>query len=134
LQASVDGYILSQYVADGLIAATATGSTAYALAVGGPIMPPELRNILIVPVAPHLSLDRAIILQEGAGVSITVESSHQAVLSVDGHAPIAVENGDVVHVSASPHSVRFIRFSDPGYFYYNLSKYMEQNPITGGTL
>jgi NAD+ kinase len=59
IRAEVDGYSLASYVADGLIAATPTGSTAYALAVGGPIMPPDLRNILIVPVAPHLSMDRA---------------------------------------------------------------------------
>ena len=60
IRAEVDGYSLAAYVADGLIAATPTGSTAYALAVGGPIMPPELRNILIVPVAAHLSMDRAV--------------------------------------------------------------------------
>ena len=62
---SVDGYLLATYMADGLIASTPTGSTAYALAAGGPIMPPELRNILIIPVAPHLSVDRAIILSRG---------------------------------------------------------------------
>ena len=49
---------VTTFVADALIASTATGSTAYALAAGGPILPPELRNILLVPVAPHLSLDR----------------------------------------------------------------------------
>jgi NAD+ kinase len=59
LSASADGHLLTTYVADGLIASTATGSTAYALAAGGPILPPELRNILIVPIAPHLSVDRA---------------------------------------------------------------------------
>ena len=58
MSASVDGRHLTSYVADGLIAATATGSTAYALAAGGPILPPELRNILLVPIAPHLSVDR----------------------------------------------------------------------------
>jgi NAD+ kinase len=68
LKASVDGYRLASYVADGLIVSTPTGSTAYALAVGGPIMPPELRNILIIPVAPHLSIDRAVILPEGVRV------------------------------------------------------------------
>ncbi len=88
LWARVDGYLLATYVADGLIAATPTGSTAYALAAGGPILPPELRNILIVPVAPHLSVDRAIILAEGACVTITVRTSHEAVFSVDGQPPI----------------------------------------------
>ena len=74
LLASVNGYAMSSYVADGLIVATPTGSTAYALAAGGAIMPPELRNMLIVPVAPHLSLDRAIILSEGSSVTITAST------------------------------------------------------------
>ena len=72
LSASVDGMLLTNYVADGLIASTPTGSTAYALAAGGPILPPELRNILLVPIAPHLSVDRAVVLSEGASVSITL--------------------------------------------------------------
>ncbi|HMX75793.1 MAG TPA: NAD(+)/NADH kinase, partial [Anaerolineales bacterium] len=68
LTASVDNRRLTSYVADGLIASTATGSTAYALAAGGPILPPELRNILLVPIAPHLSVDRAVVLSEGSSV------------------------------------------------------------------
>ncbi|MEM5776300.1 MAG: NAD(+)/NADH kinase, partial [Anaerolineaceae bacterium] len=68
VSARIDGFELATYVADGLLVATATGSTAYALAVGGPIMPPELRNMLIVAIAPHLSVDRAVILPEGAQV------------------------------------------------------------------
>ena len=132
LKASLDGYELARYVADGLIAATPTGSTAYALAVGGPIMPPELRNILIVPVAPHLSVDRPIILEEGARVTIMVRTSHQAVLSADGQPPILLKDNDTVEVCASEYSAKFVRFQDQGYFYRNLTKYMEQNPITGG--
>lgn len=128
LTASLDGYLLAQYMADGLIAATPTGSTAYALAVGGPILPPEARNILIVPIAPHLSIDRGIVLPEHGHVSITTRSSHQAVLSVDGQPPIAVDEGDEVRVSADPSPALFVRFQDPGYFYRNLARYMEQNP------
>mgnify|MGYP001132331172 FL=1 len=131
IHAMVDGYMLAGYVADGIIAATPTGSTAYALAVGGPIMPPELRNILIVPVAPHLSMDRAVILPEGASVSISVDSDHQAVMSVDGHEPVLIDNEDCVRVTASERSVKFVAFQDPGYFYRNLSHYMEQNPSIG---
>lgn len=134
LTASLDGYVLASYSADGLIAATPTGSTAYALAVGGPIMPPEIRNFLIVPVAPHISFDRSIILPEGARVVIRVNTSHQAVLSADGQPPIILEDGDWVEVSASKYSVPFVRFQDAGYFYRNLNKYMEQNPLLGGLL
>jgi NAD+ kinase len=129
--AHVDGRFLTTYVADALIAATPTGSTAYALAAGGPILPPELRNILLVPVAPHLSLDRAIVLAEGSSVSITVDVDHQAVFSVDGQLPIGLTSDDRVHVYASPHVVKFIRFQDPGYFYRNLTPHMSQNPSTG---
>ena len=131
IHAEVDGYPLASYVADGLIASTPTGSTAYALAVGGPIMPPELRNILIMPVAPHLSLDRAVILPEGASVVITVDSDHEAVMSVDGHEPALISNQDRVTVTASDLSVKFVVFQEPGYFYRNLSNYMEQNPSIG---
>jgi NAD+ kinase len=131
LVASVDGRYLTTYVADALIAATATGSTAYALAAGGPVLPPELRNILLVAVAPHLSVDRAIVLADGSSVSITVNTDHEAALSLDGQAPISLIDGDRVNAYASEHSVRFIRFQDPGYFYRNLTPHMNQNPITG---
>jgi len=131
VRASVDGYQLAAYVADGLIAATPTGSTAYALAAGGPIMPPELRNILIIPIAPHLSVDRGIILPEGAKVTITALTNHEAVLSVDGQSPVTVLDGDEIEVEASSHAASFIRFQDPSYFYSNLTHYMEQNPVTG---
>lgn len=131
LTAYVDGELLCTYVADGLIAATPTGSTAYALAAGGPIMPPELRNILLVPVAPHLSVDRAVILSEGTRVSITASSDHQAVLSVDGQNPILINNKDRVDVYSGDHSLQFIRFFDAGYFYRSLMSHMEQNPAAG---
>ncbi len=133
LDAHVDGRHLTTYVADGLIASTATGSTAYALAAGGPILPPEMRNILIVAVAPHLSVDRAVVLPEGATVGITVHTDHQAVLSPDGQVPIGLADGDRVEVTASEHTVKFIRFQDPGYFYRNLTQHMNQNPSTGNS-
>jgi NAD+ kinase len=76
LVTEIDDHYLTTYVADGLIVATPTGSTAYALAAGGPILPPQLRNILIVPVAPHLSVERAIVLHEGSWVRVTIRSDH----------------------------------------------------------
>jgi NAD+ kinase len=130
VSASVDGMQLSNYVADGLIAATPTGSTAYALAAGGPILPPELRNILLVPIAPHLSVDRAVVLSEGTSVSITLVGG-DAVLSVDGQIPVGLAEGDVVDVRAGEYAAQFVRFGDPGYFYRNLTAHMNQNPSIG---
>jgi len=133
LVTEIDGRYLTTYVADALIASTATGSTAYALAAGGPVLPPELRNILIVPVAPHLSIDRAIVLPEGSSVGITVKTTHQAVMSPDGHGPVEMMDGDRILACASEHSAQFIRFQDPGYFYRNLTPHMSQNPSTGNS-
>jgi NAD+ kinase len=131
LDTSVDGRFLATYVADGLIASTPTGSTAYALAVGGPILAPELRNIVLVPIAPHLSIDRAIVIAEGSSVSIIVNTSHQAVLSIDGQPPIELRNGDCIEVYASSYTLNFVRFQDPGYFYRNLTPHMNRNPSLG---
>jgi len=128
LNASVDGRHLTSYVADGLIAATATGSTAYALAAGGPILPPELRNILLVPIAPHLSVDRAVVLAEGSSVSITVKSEN-TVFSVDGQPATPLMEDDRVDVRAAEVTAQFVRFGDPGYFYRNLTAHMNENSL-----
>ncbi len=131
LEVEIDGSFLTTYAADALIAATPTGSTAYALAAGGPILPPELRNILIVPVAPHLSVDRAVVLHEGSTIRITIRTDHQATLSVDGQSPMDIQDGDAVEVSAAEHSALFVRLQDPGYFYHNLTRRMYQNSNSG---
>ena len=123
-----EGYMTS-YIADGLIISTATGSTAYALAVGGPILPPELRNMLVLPIAPHLSLDRAVVLAEGAEVTLRAQCDHEAVLSVDGMGPVLLKSTDFVHIAANQTSLRMVRFGEPNYFYRRLAAMMQNNPI-----
>jgi NAD+ kinase len=126
LSASVDGRHLTSYVCDGLIASTATGSTAYALAAGGPILPPDLRNILLVPIAPHLSVT-ARSCSARAIVSITV--GVEAVMSIDGQPPISLMEDDHVDVRAAVVTAQFVRFGDPGYFYRNLTAHMNENSL-----
>jgi NAD+ kinase len=120
LRAEVDGGSLARYVADGLIVASPTGSTAYALAAGGPILPPHLRNILLVPVAPHLSMARPVVLSEGVQVRIVIEASRTAVLTVDGLVQASLMEGDEVVVAASASVARFARVRDRAYFYKTL--------------
>lgn len=120
LETYIDGSYLTTYAADGLIVSTATGSTAYALAVGGPILPPQLKNILLLPIAAHLSMDRAIVLSQGATVKVLVRTDHQAILTVDGQFEYELLDGDWVTVQASPHLGRFVRFQDRTYFYRTL--------------
>ena len=129
VEALLNGEHIASYVAEGLIAATPTGSTAYSLAAGGPILPPEIRNILLMPVAPHLSVDRAVVLSEGSSVTMRVLSSHEAVVSVDGQPPVHLGSGDCVEVSAHEKSLLMVRFQDPNYFYRKLTAYMEHNPL-----
>jgi len=131
LRASLDGHPLTTYVSDGVIVATPTGSTAYALAAGGPILPPTLRNLLLLPVAPHLSVERALVLSEGASISVQLERGDEAVLSVDGQPPEAMQLGDWVDVRASEHSLSFVRFREASYFYQRLLSLMANNPSTG---
>jgi len=128
LSAYVDGRELTSYLADGLIAATATGSTAYALAAGGPILPPELRNILLVPIAPHLSVDRAVVLAEGSKVKIHIKAEH-GVLSVDGQPSVQLAEDDQVEIHAADVTAQFVRFGNPGYFYKNLTAHMNENSL-----
>ena len=116
----IDGDHLTQYVADGLIVSTATGSTAYALAAGGPILPPTLKNILLIPIAPHLSMDRAVVLDQGSNVEMRVVTDHQAMLTVDGQFEVTLMDGDQVTVKASPHVARFVRVHPSAHFYRTL--------------
>ncbi|MCW5875915.1 MAG: NAD(+)/NADH kinase [Anaerolineales bacterium] len=128
LAASLDGQPLTTYVADGLIIATATGSTAYALAAGGPVLPPELRNMVLVPVAAHLSMERAIVLAEGAVIRVEMVRGVEPVLTIDGQQPIEVRLGDWVELRASSYSLNFLRFRDPGDFYARLLHIMDNHP------
>ncbi len=131
LMVEIDQRRLTTYVADGLIIATPTGSTAYALAASGPILSPELRNMLLVPVAPHLSVERPIVLHEGSTVRVAVRTTHQAILSVDGGLPVPLRSEDSVVAQAGKHVVKFARLQDPGYFYRNLTARMNQVALLG---
>ncbi len=120
VSANLDGGHLTTYTCDGLIVSTATGSTAYALAAGGPILPPDLRNILVIPVAPHMSMDRAVVLSEGSEVRLRVYSDHSAMLTVDGQFEVEVDDSDEIIVDTSPYRARFVRLRPRSYFYQTL--------------
>lgn len=119
-QLHVDGDHVTNYTADALIVATPTGSTAYSMAAGGPLLPPQLPNFVVVPVAPHLTFDRAIIFHEQAEIAITVHMDHQAYLTPDGTDGILLEDNDVVLVTKSENSCKFARVESSGYFYRRL--------------
>ena len=120
VQTWVDEGYLTTYRADGVIVSTPTGSTGYALAAGGPILPPELKNILLIPICPHLSLDRPVVLAQGVTVTLKAHADYPPILTVDGQFEIALADGDRVEVRASPHVSHFIHMQDRAYFYRTL--------------
>jgi NAD+ kinase len=123
----IDGDWATAYNADALIVSTATGSTAYALACGGPILPPQLNNMLIIPSAAHLSMDRPIVLAEGMEVVIspTVNNRHPVIVSADGREMGRLEPEDQVKISISKYTSSFVRLRGPNYFYRSLLDRLE---------
>lgn len=125
----VDQGYLTTYVADGLIVASATGSTAYALSAGGPILPPELHNMVLVPICPHLSLDRTIVLAEGATVTVLVESAGDGIVVVDGTAVADLRVDDRIVLTTSPHVTRFVRLYDRRQVYETLMERLQRRKV-----
>lgn len=127
IDAYIDGYWATTYHADGLIIASPTGSTAYALAAGGPILPPELNNILLVPIAAHFTLDRPLVLSEGAVIEVVVRdsASAQPVFSIDGETIASLQPDDSIVIQASQLRSRFVRTREKSYFYRSILDRME---------
>ena len=117
-----DGTMIGGYRADGVIVATATGSTAYSLSVGGPILHPESREVIVTPVAPHLAPANSVVLPEGARVEIAIAAGQRAIVSVDGQPDIDLAGGDIVRVQTSPHAARFLRLGPPGDFFVRVGR------------
>lgn len=106
----IDGEPFTVYWADGIVVATATGSTAYAMSVGGPLMLPTAQDMLIVPIAPHLSFGNAVVLAPDQRVSLDV-LDQPARISVDGQEEQDLRAGDHVEVGRSDVIARFVRTS-----------------------
>lgn len=121
IEASVDDQPLTVYRADGAIVATATGSTGYSLAAGGPILHPHLDNILLTPISPHLCLLNTLVLPGTAAVRLRVGTMHEATLSIDGIINSPLADGATVTVKRSPAKARFLHLQPPA-FYGNLEQ------------
>lgn len=117
-----DGTTIGNYRADGVIVASATGSTAYTLSVGGPILHPESQELIMTPVAPHLSPANSVILPNGALVEVEIAQGQSAILSVDGQPDMDLSGGDIVRVKTSAHTARFLRLGPAGDFYLRVGR------------
>lgn len=116
----IDNAPLTTYKADGVIAATATGSTGYSLSAGGPILHPRAKEIILLPVSAHLTLSTPLILSPAATIELHVESDHQAILSIDGQIEVPLESGNIIKISRSQHTAHFRRLQPANLFYQTL--------------
>jgi len=121
VDALIDNQHLATYRADGVIVATATGSTGYSLAAGGPILYPQSQDFLLLPVAPHLSPAYALVLPPTATARLHITTAHEATLSIDGHINLPLARGDTVVVRHSPNTTRFLRIHPPASFFGSLA-------------
>lgn len=116
----VDGEPIATYRADGLIVATPTGSTAYSMTVGGPVLPPTSENFIIIPIAPHLCLDRPLLLPGNVEIGLQIETKHEGVITADGHNNAMLECGDKITIRKHSKQAAFVRLDPPEYFYRRL--------------
>jgi NAD+ kinase len=122
VEASINGEPLTTYKSDGVIVATATGSTGYSLSAGGPILYPEAKEFLLLPILPHLSLAYPMVLPSTAVVKLRVATAHQATLSIDGHINLPLPTGTTITVKHSSNKARFLRIHSESFFYSSLEQ------------
>jgi NAD+ kinase len=119
---------VTRFTADAVVVATATGSTAYALAAGGPVLAPDLANVVVVPVAGHLSSLRSLVLPENCELTLTVARTQPAIASADGQVDFDLPVGQVVSVSVAEERTIFARRGDPRDFYAFLTARLRREP------
>ena len=120
VRVSVNGQPITTYKADGVIVSTATGSTGYSLACGGPILFPNAQEFLMTPILPHLSLSAALVLSSDAVVELDVQTAHQAKVSIDGQVEFSLRNVDTIRIRRSPYVTRLLRIQPKSFFYQTL--------------
>jgi NAD+ kinase len=114
--------LLTTYHCDGVVVSSATGSTAYSLAAGGPIIDPRSTALALVPIAAHLTNIPSLILHQDAVVTIRLRSRHPAAFSADGRESIPLHAGDVVEVRRANEVCIFARVHPPSTFYARLAQ------------
>ena len=119
-EATIAGQFVNTHSGDGLVVATPTGSTAYALSCGGPIIAPQLDAIVVVPICPHTLADRPIVIAANQTIEIRLleRADTQAEVAVDGHAIGAIRPDDTLTINPSNNRIRLIH--PPGYDFYEI--------------
>ena len=117
LSVRIDDTMINDYKADGVIVSTATGSTAYSLSAGGPIVNPSVPALLITPICPHTLDARPMIIPDDEEVQIYIAAVHQDIqMTFDGQESFQLLPGDVVYIRKGKNPARIIKFGDKNYY------------------
>lgn len=117
LKIAIQGQFVTNLRADGLIVATPTGSTAYSMSAGGPIINPAVQSLILTPISPHTLTHRPLIVPGNAEIEVTLTSKDEgAMATLDGQVGIAMTQGDTAVIQASEHRTRLIRFPESHYY------------------
>jgi NAD+ kinase len=122
VEARINEELLTTYKADGVIVATATGSTGYSLAAQGPILYPQSRELLLVPIAPHLSSSYSLVLPDSAVIKLTLTTYYSATISIDGHINSNLSSNVEITIKHSLNTVKFLRIHPQNKFYSSLER------------
>jgi NAD+ kinase len=117
LKVTVDGKFMYNQRSDGLIVATPTGSTAYALSAGGPLLHPSLAGIVLVPIAPHALSNRPIAVPDSSEIVVEIVSGRDVSVNFDMQTFASLQHGDEIVISCSPHTITFLH--PEGWSYYH---------------
>jgi len=117
IDVSIDGTYVTTYRADGLILSTPTGSTAYSLSAGGPIIEPSVSGFLLSPICPHTLSNRPLVVPPKSTIEVSVRNSHEDVfVTVDGQVGFPLQRGERVRANLAPVPVRLIQTEGKSYF------------------
>ncbi len=122
VEVRIDDAELATYTADGVIVAAPTGTTGYTQAAGGPVLHPEVRELVVTPIAPFLTPANSIVVGPDVTIDICARTTHEATLSIDGQTDYLLDSGDRVVCRASEHVAQFARVQSRAYFYATLAE------------
>ncbi|HEV2172342.1 MAG TPA: NAD(+)/NADH kinase [Nitrospira sp.] len=117
LKIAIQGHVVTNLRGDGLIVSTPTGSTAYSLSAGGPIINPAVRSLILTPICPHTLTHRPLIVPDDVEIDVTLTSKDEgAMATLDGQVGVALTQGDTVVLKVSEHRTKLIRFPESSYY------------------
>ena len=129
LHVSIDGQAVHEYLADGVVVATPTGSTAYSLSAGGPVVAPQIGVLLVTPICPHALTTRPVIVSDSSRISLRMDfhDGEEVMLTLDGQEGFRLTTGDTIEVTKAAYAAKLIRIANRSFYEILHGKLAERN-------